>query len=295
MRISLLGLGLMGARLAPRLAGAHGPVTVWNRDPRRLAGLERDGLVAEPDLGRAVTAADVVITMLTDGAAVADVLFARGAAAAMKPGSVVIDMSSIAPWEAVDHAGRLAAHGIGHLDAPVSGGTAGAEAGTLAIMAGGPHDLFERCLPVLAALGRPAHLGPSGSGQIAKLANQVIVGVTIGAVAEGLALARKGGLDLDAFVAALRGGLAGSAVLDQLGPRMIAGDFAVRGRTSTHLKDLRNALRLAAGQGHDLDLTARMEAAFAAVIGHHGDLDHSAAILTLAPGRAQADDERTAR
>lgn len=273
----------MGRRMARRLANEFGEVAVWNRDPGKLGGMDLTGLQVFEDVTEAVGKADVVVTMLTDGAAVADVLFNRGAASAMRRGSILIDMSSIAPREALDHGRRLAEHGIAQLDAPVSGGTAGAEAGTLAIMAGGERKVFDRVLPVLRSLGKPAYLGPAGSGQIAKLANQVIVGATIGAVSEGIALARSGGLDLDAFLEAVRGGLAGSAVLEQLGPRMIASDFSVRGRSSTHLKDIRNSLRYAAEQHLPLELTRRLEAAFASVIERYGDVDHSALILNIQP------------
>lgn len=283
MQLSVLGLGLMGRRMARRLANEFGEVAVWNRDPGKLGGMDLTGLQVFEDVTEAVGKADVVVTMLTDGAAVADVLFNRGAASAMRRGSILIDMSSIAPREALDHGRRLAEHGIAQLDAPVSGGTAGAEAGTLAIMAGGERKVFDRVLPVLRSLGKPAYLGPAGSGQIAKLANQVIVGATIGAVSEGIALARSGGLDLDAFLEAVRGGLAGSAVLEQLGPRMIASDFSVRGRSSTHLKDIRNSLRYAAEQHLPLELTRRLEAAFASVIERYGDVDHSALILNIQP------------
>lgn len=286
MQLSVLGLGLMGRRMARRLADEFGEVAVWNRDPGKLGDMDLTGLRVFEDVTEAVGKADVVVTMLTDGAAVADVLFNRGAASAMRPGSVLIDMSSIAPWEALDNGRRLAGHGIAQLDAPVSGGTAGAEAGTLAIMVGGERTVFDRGLPVLRPLGKPAYLGPAGSGQIAKLANQVIVGATIGAVSEGLALARSGGLDLDAFLEAIRGGLAGSAVLEQLGPRMIAGDFSVRGRSSTHLKDIRNSLQYAAEQHLPLELTRRLEAAFASIIDRYGDVDHSALILDIQPGNS---------
>lgn len=274
----------MGRRMARRLADEFGEIAVWNRDPGKLAGMDLTGLRVFEDVTEAVGKADVIITMLTDGAALADVLFERGAASAMRPGSILIDMSSIAPQEALVHGRRLAECGVEQLDAPVSGGTAGAETGTLAIMVGGERKVFDRMLPVLQSLGEPIYLGPTGSGQIAKLANQVIVGATIGAVSEGIALARSGGLDLDAFLEAIRGGLAGSAVLEQLGPRMIAGDFSVRGRSSTHLKDIRNALRYATERGLSLGLSARLEEALASVIGRHGDLDHSALILDIQPG-----------
>lgn len=279
--IALLGLGLMGAPMARRLADAFGQVAVWNRSPTALDRIDQRGLRIAPDIPVAVRGADIVIIMLTDGAAVEDVLFGQGAAASMAPGTLVIDMSSIAPIEACAHANRLARLGLHHLDAPVSGGTIGAETGRLAIMVGGAAEYFERALPIFSPLGRAVHLGPAGSGQVAKLANQIIVGLTIGGVAEGLMLARSGGLDLERFVDLIAGGLAGSTVLAQYAQRMIVGDFAPRGRSSTHLKDIRNARRHAADHGQSLPFSDVLEDAFARLIEREGDIDHSGLILAL--------------
>ncbi|MGE0503396.1 MAG: NAD(P)-dependent oxidoreductase [Rhizobiaceae bacterium] len=284
MNVTVMGLGLMGRRMAERIGQAFGAVTVWNRSPAKLEGMSFTGLHVAESVEAAVEESDFVITMLTDGAAVADLLFERGAACAMRPGCTVIDMSSVAPSQAIDHEIRLAARGIRHLDAPVSGGTAGAEDGTLAIMVGGECRAFEDALPVLRQLGRPVHLGPAGSGQVAKLANQLIVGLTIGGVSEGIALARSGGLDLEVFLGAIGNGLADGAVLRQLGPRMVRNDFEPRGRSSTHLKDIRNACRYARDNGLHLPLSEQLESLFAALIDRHGDVDHSGLILNL--GRA---------
>ena len=299
--IALLGVGLMGTPMVRRLADAFGKVTVWNRSPAAFDRIDCSGLQIARDVHEAVRGADVVITILTDGAAVEDVLFVRGAAEAMTPDALVIDMSSIAPFEARDHADRLATLGLRHLDAPVSGGTSGAEAGRLAIMVGGAAEDFDRARPIFAPLGRALHLGPSGAGQVAKLANQIIVGLTIGGVAEGLALARTGGLDLERFVDLIGGGLAGSTVLAQFAPRMIAGDFTPRGRSSTHLKDIRNARRHAATLGLSLPFSEVLEDAFARVIERQGDVDHSGLILALdqvvrpGPGAAAAVSEQRSR
>ncbi|RMF41158.1 MAG: NAD(P)-dependent oxidoreductase [Alphaproteobacteria bacterium] len=280
VRVAILGLGLMGRPMARRLAAAFGTVSAWNRSPVQHRG-DLAGIAIAERPEQSVADAEILITMLTDGAAVAEVLFSRGAARAMRPGTLIVDMSSIALDEARDHARRLAGMGLRHLDAPVSGGTAGAEAGTLAIMAGGAAEDFSRAQPVFAALGRAVHLGPSGAGQVAKLANQVIVALTIGGVAEGLALARAGGVDLAGLVDAIGGGLAASTVLERYGPRMIAGDFEPRGRSSTHLKDLQNALRHAASLGLDLPLSTVVEHLFARLLGCHGDVDHSGLILAI--------------
>jgi 2-hydroxy-3-oxopropionate reductase len=171
---------------------------------------------------------------------------------------------------------------VHHIDAPVSGGTVGAEQGTLAIMAGGRPEIFEKVEPVLKAMGRPVHVGPHGSGQLAKLANQIIVGVTIGAVAEALLLAERGGADPAKVREALRGGFAESRVLDLHGERIVRRDFVTKGRSVTHLKDLDNALDAAGRLGLDAvpytEVTADL---FRGLIRHAGDLDHSGLFVEL--------------
>ena len=187
--IAFLGTGLMGAPMVRCLLKAGFPVTIWNRDPAKAASLVADGARQVQSPVEAAAGAEVVFTMLTNGAAVAEVLFDKGVAEAMSKKAIFVDCSSIAPPIAKEHARRLAEYGIHSLDAPVSGGTAGATAGTLAIMAGGDAADVEALKDVFAALGRVTHVGPSGAGQICKLANQQIVAVTIGAVAEAMILA----------------------------------------------------------------------------------------------------------
>ena len=186
MDITVLGIGRMGLPMARRLCQAGHRVRVWNRNPAKAEPLAADGARVCASLAEAVDGAELVISLLEDGPAVASVLFEQGAAAAMRAGQLFVDMASIAPREARAHAQRLATQGVEQLDAPVSGGTVGAEAGTLAIMAGGLAEDFARAAPAFAALGRATHVGPHGAGQLAKLANQMIVGITIGAVAEAL-------------------------------------------------------------------------------------------------------------
>jgi 3-hydroxyisobutyrate dehydrogenase-like beta-hydroxyacid dehydrogenase len=281
-RIGFLGIGLMGAPQARNVLKAGYALTAWNRSRAKADALVADGAsVAETPAG-AVRDADIVVVMLENGPIVADVLFAQGAAAAMRPGTLVIDMSSIKPFEAQDHAARLAATGIRHVDAPVSGGTVGAIDGTLAIMAGGEAADYERAVPVLRTMGRPVHVGPAGSGQLAKLANQIIVGVTIGAVAEALLLAKRGGADPARVREALRGGFAESRILELHGQRMVDRDFATKGRSVTHLKDLDNAIE-AAGR---LDLQTIPYAAltadlFRGLLANAGDLDHAGLLVEL--------------
>jgi 2-hydroxy-3-oxopropionate reductase len=168
------------------------------------------------------------------------------------------------------------------MDAPVSGGTVGAEAGTLAIMVGGEPDIFTRVEPLLRLMGRPTHVGPHGSGQLAKLANQIIVGVTIGAVAEALHLAARGGADIAKVREALRGGFAESRILELHGERMIARDFATRGRSSVQLKDLVNAQDTAAGLGVVTAYSDLSATLFRSLVEHvGGDIDHSGLLLEL--------------
>lgn len=282
--IAFLGTGLMGAPMARNLLKAGHHVTVWNRSPDKARTLMDDGARIAQSPAAAVADADIVITMLTDGAAVAAVLFEAGTLNAMKTGSSFVDMSSIRPVEARSHAERLADCGIAALDAPVSGGTRGAEAGSLAIMAGGERAAFERVEPVLAAMGRPVLVGPAGAGQLAKLANQAIVGATIGVVAEAMMLAEHGGADPAAIRAALRGGFADSIVLQQHGERMTTGRFEPGGAARIQLKDLENILAEAGALGLELPLAAHMAERYRRLVEEldGGDLDHSAIYLELA-------------
>jgi 2-hydroxy-3-oxopropionate reductase len=281
--IALLGTGLMGAPMARRLLGAGFPVTVWNRSPEKAKALEPFGAVVAATAADAVKAAEIVVTMLDNGAVVTEVLFGLSVAEAMPAGAVVVDMSSIPPAVARDHAARLEAMGKNHLDAPVSGGTVGAEAGSLAIMAGGRVDVFERVLPVLAPMGRALRVGPSGAGQVAKLANQAIVGITIGAVAEALLLAERGGADPAAVRDAIRGGFAESRILDVHGRRMIERDFTPGGKVNTQIKDLETIVATANEVGLDLPLARdalRRYIELRDTMGG-GDLDHAALFLQL--------------
>lgn len=284
LRVAVLGVGLMGAPMARRLLGAGFAVTVWNRTRAKAEPLSDVGATVAETAVEAVEGAAIVVTMLADGPAVADALFGSGRAAeALAPGALVIDMSSIPPATARDHAQRLAAHGRRHLDAPVSGGVRGAEAGSLAIMAGGDEADFAEAARVFAALGRATRVGPSGAGQVAKLANQVIVGVTIGAVAEALLLAAAGGADPAAVREAIRGGFAESRILEEHGRRMLERDFRPGGTVSTQIKDLETALDAAAEGGVTLPLTrdARDRYLFLRDAMGGGGYDHAALLLQL--------------
>jgi len=280
-RIAFLGIGLMGARQAARLLAAGHAVRVWNRTAEKTEPLAAQGATAFADAGDAVEDAEIVITMLAKGDTVAEVLFGGDVADRIPAGAVVVDMSSIAPAEARAHASRLAARGVHHLDAPVSGGTKGAAEGTLAIMAGGDPAVFEAVRPVLEAMGRPTLVGPAGAGQVAKLANQMIVAVTIGAVAEALVLAERAGADPAAVRDALRGGFAESRILELHGARMIAQDFVPGGRTSLQIKDLENALATAAESGAPSPFSGLALDLFRNTFAAFGDVDHAGLWLTL--------------
>ncbi|WP_233584713.1 NAD(P)-dependent oxidoreductase [Aquabacterium soli] len=275
--------------MARRLAAAGFPLTLWNRTRAKAEALADTGARVAATPRDAVAGASIVITMLEHGGVVSEVLFGGGccatehaALAGLAPGALVIDMSSILPEQAREHAQRLQAAGVTALDAPVSGGTLGAEAGTLAIMAGGNPADFERARPVLTAMGRPVHVGPTGSGQLAKLANQMIVGITIGAVAEALLLAERGGADPVKVREALRGGFAESRILEVHGQRMVQGDFAKRGSIAIQLKDMRNAQHTAQGMDFDMPITDELAALYASAAEHGlAELDQAALFKEL--------------
>jgi 2-hydroxy-3-oxopropionate reductase len=281
-RIAFLGLGLMGGPMARRLARAGYPITVWNRDVAKATPLEADGAVVAASAVEAVRDADIVFTMLTDGNVVGAVLFGGGVAAAMKKGAVLVDTSSIAPPIAREHSAKLAAMGIKHLDSPVSGGVVGADAGTLAIMAGGDGDVVAGLADVYGVLGRVTHVGPSGAGQVCKLANQQIVAVTIGAVAEAMVLVQAGGASREAFRNAIRGGFAESRILELHGARMVERNFEPGGSSKNQLKDLKAVVALAEDLGLTLPLTGTVHGEYSDfVAAGGGERDHSGLLLHL--------------
>ncbi len=281
-QIAFLGTGLMGAPMARRLLAAGFIVTVWNRDSGKAEPLAAAGARLAESPADAVAGAHVVFTMLSDGSAVEDVLFTKGTAEALEKGTVFIDTSSIAPPIAKDHAKRLADRGVAHVDAPVSGGVVGAEAGTLAIMAGGDAEIIEGLAEIFAPLGRVTHVGPSGAGQICKLANQQIVAITIGAVAEAMMLVEAGGASREKFREAIRGGFAESRILELHGQRMVERRFEPGGPSRLQLKDLNAVAAMAETFGLELPLTSDVRQAFEAFVADgNGELDHSALLLHL--------------
>lgn len=289
-RIAFLGTGLMGAPMARRLLHGGYEVTVWNRDAAKAQPLAEDGARVAVTPEEASRGATIIFTMLTDGAAVSEVLFDSGLAAGLTAGSIVVDCSSITPDAARTHAEKLAGNGIHHIDAPVSGGVVGATEGNLAIMAGGDATVIGSIGDVLALLGRVVRVGPAGAGQVAKLANQQIVAVTIGAVAEAMVLAEAAGASRDAFREAIRGGFAESRVLELHGERMVKRHFEPGGPSRLQLKDLKAVMSLAETLGLSLPLTQDIHRQFDAfVAGGGGDMDHSALLLHLERSNAKCE------
>jgi 3-hydroxyisobutyrate dehydrogenase-like beta-hydroxyacid dehydrogenase len=283
MKIAFLGIGAMGYPMARRLCEAGHTLHAWNRSRAKAERLVPFGANVFDHAANAVQRADMVIGMLENGSIMEEVLFAQGTAQAMTAGTLVIDMASTKPREARDHAARLSALGINHIDCPVSGGTLGAEGGTLVMMAGGKLEDFTKAQDVLKVFGRSTHVGPHGAGQLAKLANQMIVGITIGAVAEALLLCERGGANMAKVREAITGGFADSRILQLHGERMVTRDFAPRARLAIQLKDMRNALDSAQETSMDIPITTLFEKLYAQAAEHGlSDLDHSGLFVELA-------------
>jgi len=216
----------MGLPMATNLAKAGVALTAWNRTPEKAAPLAELGVTVAATLEEALSDADTALLSLASGLVVDELLFTSGAIDSLRSDAVLIDTSSIAPDLARQHSAKLSERGVHHLDAPVSGGTVGATQGSLAIMVGGAAEIFDRCLDLLGALGKPVRVGESGAGQYAKLCNQIIVGATVTAVSEALMFAKAGGAELAAVREALLGGFADSRILREHGIRMIERNFA---------------------------------------------------------------------
>ena len=240
-RIGVVGTGIMGAPMALNLVKAGFEVTAYNRTPAKAEALAKDGVNVAKSIAEVGESCTVVITMVPDTPDVLDaVQGVGGLASSMKDGSVLIDMSTIAPGPTRDLASSLAGKGIAMLDAPVSGGSWGAQQGTLSIMVGGEQAVFDRCLPVFEAMGKTITLmGPSGMGQTTKLVNQILVVGVASTVAEALVFAAAHGADLLKTIEAVGGGAAGSWQLSNLGPRMVQRDFAPGFMVRLQQKDLR--------------------------------------------------------
>jgi 3-hydroxyisobutyrate dehydrogenase-like beta-hydroxyacid dehydrogenase len=285
--VSLLGLGRMGEPIARRLLTALGSLTVWNRTSAKAEALGHAGarVAASP----AEAAALITLTVLTNLADVEEVLVREdgliaGWAAAGVPRPVLVVHGTVSPVGVAALAQRLAGVGIDVVDAPLSGGVAGAESGALSVMVGGTDDAVSRVWPMLSLVGSTVrHLGPSGAGQTAKACNQVVVAATITALAEALVLADASGIDRTQLLELLGGGLADSEVLRQKRNRWLSGDFHGGGSAVNQLKDLRFVAETAAARGLALPVATTLRTVFEqAVADGDGELDHSGVVLSLA-------------
>ena len=277
MKIAFIGTGLMGFPMAKNLLEKSLDLNVFSRTIEKAKPLEKFAAKISNSLSEAVKDVDVVITMLTDDDAVEKVLSDKDFQKNLKKGSTVVDMSSIKPKIAIKYGNLLKDKGINFLDAPVSGGTIGAEQATLAIMVGGDQKIFDQVKDILKVMGNPTLVGPIGSGQVSKLANQIIVGVTIGAVAEAITLCEKAGVDGNKFIKALAGGFADGKILQNHGKRMIDKDFSPKGKVSTHLKDMNNILECAGDFNTQLPISNLIKDMFKSLVENGNDNDdHSA-------------------
>jgi len=275
-KIGFIGIGLMGLPMAKNLLKAGYSLKAFNRSQKKAEALKEFGAEIATSIDDVVSNSDVVITMLTDDTAINEVMDSSNFLENLKSSATVIDMSSVKPTTATKYGNNLKSKNIKYLDAPVSGGTIGAEEASLAIMVGGEQDVFNEALDVLKAMGNPTLVGPVGSGQVSKLANQIIVGLTIGAVAEAITLCEKAGANPNKMIKALSGGWADSKILQTHGKRMIDKDFTPKGRTSVHLKDMNNILECANSHNTHLPISNLVKEMYKTLVGNgHGETDHS--------------------
>ena len=275
-KIGFIGIGLMGFPMAKNILKSGYKLKVFNRSLVKAEPLKDFGAEISKTVSELVKDSEIIITMLTDDKAVDQVMGSSHFLDNLKPGSTVIDMSSTKPITAEKHGKNLSLKKIDYLDAPVSGGTIGAEEGSLAIMIGGDQKVFNNAEDLLKTMGNPTLVGPVGSGQVAKLANQIVVGLTIGAVAEAVTLCEKAGADPIKMISALSGGWADSKVLQTHGKRMIDKDFSPKGKTSTHLKDMNNILECANNFNTHLPISNLVKEMYKNLVENgHGNDDHS--------------------
>ena len=276
MKVGFIGTGLMGLPMAKNLLKSGFKLKAFNRSINKAESLKEFGAEISKTLGEVVKDNDFIITMLTDDGAVDAIMNNSDFLDNLEPGSTVIDMSSIKPTTATKYGNNFKSKNVNYLDAPVSGGTIGAEEASLAIMVGGDQSVFDNSIDILKAMGNPTLVGPIGSGQVSKLANQIIVGITIGAVAEAVTLCEKAGADPIKLIKALTGGWADSKILQTHGKRMIDKDFSPKGKTSTHLKDMNNILECANSYNTNLPISNLVKEMYKTLVDNgHGNTDHS--------------------
>lgn len=266
----------MGFPMAKNLLKSGYNLKAYNRSQDKADRLKEFGAEISLSVKDVVTNADIVITMLTDDAAVEKVMSSDEFISNIKEGATVIDMSSVNPVLTIKYSKKLKEKKINYLDAPVSGGTIGAEEATLAIMVGGDEETFKNCYELLKKMGNPTLVGPVSSGQISKLANQIIVGVTIGAVAEAITLCEKSGTNPNKMIEALSGGWADSKILQTHGKRMIDKDFTPKGKTTTQLKDMTNIVNAGKAVETHLPISSLIKEMYKDLVADgHGNTDHS--------------------
>ena len=283
MKIAFLGTGLMGGPMAKNLAVAGFHVSAWNRTPSKAAFLKEFKVEVKTLPSETVKNADVIISMFSDGKASQEIQNNEKLRENLSPNCIWIEMGSIKPDESKAHSRNLGELNVEYLDAPVSGGTKGAKNGSLAIMVGGNSSVFSKVGDAFKPLGRAVFVGPTGSGQLAKLANQAIVAITIGAVAEATLLLEEGGADVGAVRDALLGWFADSTILQQHGKRMSDRNFVPGGPSRLHLKDLQNILLEAKALKINLPFSQSAYDRYGRLVEslEGSELDHSALFLEL--------------
>ena len=276
LNIGFIGIGLMGFPMAKNILKSGYNLKAYNRSQDKADRLKEFGAEVSTSIKDVVTNSDVIITMLTDDAAVEKIMGSDEFISSIKESATVIDMSSVNPVITKKYAEILKEKNINYLDAPVSGGTIGAEEASLAIMVGGNEKTFKECYDLLKILGNPILVGPVSSGQISKLANQIIVGVTIGAVAEAVTLCEKSGTNPSKMIEALSGGWADSKILQTHGKRMISKDFSPKGKTTTQLKDMTNIINAGKDVETHLPISSLIKEMYRDLVADgHGNTDHS--------------------
>ncbi len=277
IKIAFLGTGIMGAGMAANLLKSGFSVTVWNRTPAKAEALRSLGASVAGSVAAAVEASEIICMCLTGPQAVEElVLDPGGLLASGAPGKLVIDHSTISPEVSRKVSAELAGAGMEFLDAPVTGGQAGARDGTLTIMVGGESHAFGRALPVLESMGRNiVHIGPTGSGELLKLVGNLIGGVTIAATIEGLALGVAGGLDLSRMLEVLAKSSARSAFMESYSDRLIDRNYEPGFTLANRTKDFTLALDAARSEGVPLPVTALTRELFASLVDEYGELDQS--------------------
>ena len=283
-RIGFIGMGLMGVPMGENLADAGYPLTVWNRTPGRAKTLLEAGATEASSPSDVASRSDILITMVSDSEDVAAVVAGpNGIIEGVESGAVVIDMSTISPKTSIALAEQLKAKGVQLLDAPVTGGVAGAQAGTLSILVGGEKSAFDRALPVFEKMGANiTHVGPSGAGHTTKLANQILAAGCMAGISEALVFAKKAGLDLDTWFKAVENGAGASWHLSNMAPKIIDGDFSAGYMVKHHQKDLRLILETAGENAVAVPMTALVAQLYRAVQAEGGEeMGHQALVRAI--------------